>query len=103
MILVSSRPTDASPSDPVLRASPDWNLMLSITYNTDFQITKILIYKPDYSLITILTDFSICEKNNIYYNEELSQILECHELCKTCYNGNINNCNSCYDGKILNV
>ncbi len=77
------------------------NLILSITYNTDFQITKILIYKPDYSLITVLTDFSICEKNNIYYNEELSQILECHELCKTCYNGNINNCNSCYDGKIL--
>ena len=31
MIFVSSRPTDARPSEPVVSASPDWNLMLSNT------------------------------------------------------------------------
>ena len=31
IILWSSRPTDASPSSPVFRASPDWNLRLSMT------------------------------------------------------------------------
>jgi len=54
IILVSSRPTEAIPSDPVLNASPDWNLMLSITgFVPPFESSMLTVPSTRRSLIVV--------------------------------------------------